>query len=337
MHPLQLRKIQLTGGSSYTVTLPKEWVEKAELAAGDVVGFVAQNDGSLAVYPGARREAPAVRYEVELSHEDAERAFRKIVAAYIAGFDVIVVRSKKPLSGELKRAVRQATRRIIGIEVVEEDAHSVVLQDFLDPREFHIEKGLRRMEALTRAMQEDAVRAFHEDLDDLEDLFTERDDEVDRLYWMVNKQYHGVMRDPAYAQRMNVSMAQALNFLLVARLTERTADHAYRLAESLQALRAGEHHDKLDAKIEKQARRAIQLFSEAVTAFHRADAEAANKLIGEAKAFRQTQENVIKDALRLGGESILHVAYALESISRTAAYAADVAETAINHKVALGP
>lgn len=332
---MELRKIQLTGGSSFTVTLPKEWVTRADLSPGDVVGFVARSDGSLAIYPHARVEGSPSRYEIELSGEDANAAFRRIVAAYLSGFDVIVVRSKRPLTAAAKRAVRMAARRIVGIEVVEEEANAVILQDFLDPREFHMDKGLRRMQALTRAMQEDALRAFTEDVPDIEESFGERDDEVDRLYWMINKQYHAVIRDPSYAQKMGVNASQALNYLMAARLIERTADHALRIARNAVAIRDDEIHAKLENKIEKHARKACQLFADSLVAFHKQDIDAANRIISEASAFREAQDALTRDTLTLGGERMLHVASALESVGRTAAYAADVAETAINHKVAM--
>ena len=332
---MELRKIQLTGGSSYTVTLPKEWVSQAELEAGDVVGFSPQTDGSLAIYPHARLKTTTSRYEAEVASEDTDATFRIIIAAYLNGYDAIVIRSKKPMPSGIRRAVRQASKRIVGLQVVEEDAHSILLQDFMDPREFHIDKGLRRMQALARSMQEDALRVFQEAIDDIDIAFADRDDEVDSLYWMINKQYHAILRDPAYAQRMGLNANQALNYLMTARLIERTADHAVRLAENIDALRGDEIQQKLETKIEKQARKAFQLFADSMLSFHKQDAEAANKIIGEAAAFRTTQDSVIKESLTLGGESILHVAYALDSIGRTAAYAADVAETAINHKVVM--
>src|SRR5439155_22132160 len=110
---------------------------------------------------------------------------------------------------------------------------------------------------------------------------------------------------------------------------------AVRLGENIDALRGDEIQQKLETKIEKQARKAFQLFSDSVASFHKQDTDAANKIIEEASAFKTAQDSVIKESLTLGGESILHVAYALDSIGRTAAYAADVAETAINHKVVM--
>jgi phosphate uptake regulator len=330
---MQIRKIQLTGGSSYAITLPKEWVEAARLKAGDVIALGNQPDGSLAIYAGAASERAPSRLEITADLEEPDITFRNIVAAYLMGYDVIVLRNRKGLSPETKRAVRQAAKRIIGLEVVEEDPNSMSLQDFLDPREFHIEKGVRRMDALLRTMQEDSLAVFKgsEPFENLE----ERDDEVDRLYWMVNKQFHAVLRDRRYAQKMDLNASQALNYLLVARVIERTADHARRIAENLRALRGGELHAKLESKIEKQGRRAFQLFEEAFLAFLKQDIARANRILGETGPFQKAHESLLRESLALGGEEILHVAYALESIQRTAAYAADVAETAINHHVAM--
>lgn len=333
---MELRKIQLTGGSSYTVTLPKEWVAKSNLEAGDAVAFSPQNDGSLAVYPGTRAKVLQTRYEIELAGPESEDAtFRRIIAAYLSGYDVIATKSRKPLSAGARRAVRAAAKRIIGLEVVDEDPTSIVLQDFLDPREFHMDKGLRRMQALTRAMQEDAIRAFGEDVEDVQASFADRDDEVDRLYWMVNKQYHAVLRDPTYAQKMELNAPQALNYLLAARVIERTADHAVRIAENAASMRRDDVGAKLAHRVEKQARKAVQLFADALLAFHKRDLDVANRIIEEAHAFKSGQDAVIRESLSLGGEGTLHVAYAMESVGRTAAYAADIAETAINHRVAM--
>ena len=334
---LELRKIQMTGGSSYTVTLPKEWVQGAQMQPGDVVGFLKQADGSLALYPHARFAPVHQRFEVELDQEGFEHAFRRIVAAYLAGYDVIAVKSKKPLTRAMRQAVQQSAKRIIGIEVVDDEPNTVILRDFLDAREFPIERGLRRMATLTRAMQEDALRAFSEDSEEIATGMQERDDEVDRLYWMVNKQYHGILRDPTYAQNMGLTASQALNYLMVARVTERVADHALRLAVNVQALRASGSHAKLETKMEKQAKKAVQMFSDALSAFHQADRAEANRIIEDSKTFATAQEAAIRESHSLAREDVVHVTFVLDSIARTAAYAADVAETAINHKVAMRP
>ena len=55
---MEIRKVQVTGGSSYVITLPKEWVKSMEIQKNDPVGLIAQPDGTLLITPkpsGERR------------------------------------------------------------------------------------------------------------------------------------------------------------------------------------------------------------------------------------------------------------------------------------------
>lgn len=332
---MDLRKVQLTGGSSIAVTLPKSWIEKSRLQPGDVVGCTQQPDGSLAIHAHAKGERELQRYVVEAGEEEAEYLFRKIVAAYLSGYDVIAVTSRRPLPPAARLSIREAVRRIMGLEIVEEEPNSITVQDFLDPREFHMDKALRRMSMLTQAMQEEAFQALLDPQPDVLRSLKDRDDEVDRLYWLVNKQYHAMLRDASYAAKMDLTASQALNFLLAARLMERTADHAARIAEQALQVPQGKQTDAFMARLEKEGRRAADLFKEAVQTFLKKDAKKANAVIDAADAFLRSQEKLLKDAAALGGEPVSHLAFIIESVSRTAAYAADIGEVAINHKVAI--
>lgn len=331
---MDLRKVQLTGGSSITVTLPKSWIDRVRLQPGDVVGCTQQPDGSLAIHAHAKGERELTRYAVEIAEGDQEYLFRKIIAAYLMGYDSIVVTSKKTLSPGVRLAIRQAVRRIIGLEIVEEETHSITVQDFLDPREFHMDKALRRMSMLAQAMQEEAFLALLDPNPDILKSLSDRDDEVDRLYWLVNKQYHAMLRDASYAAKMDLTTSQALNFLLVARLIERTADHAGRIASQAIEVERTKQSLGLLTQLDKEARRAADLFRAALQTFLKRDAKKANTIIDQANEFLASQRKLLKDAAALGGEPVSHLAFIIESVGRTAAYAADIGEVAINHKVA---
>lgn len=333
---MELRKVQLTGGSSITVTLPKAWIEKSKIQAGDVVGCTELPDGSLSISTHIKGERPVQQYTVELDDTDGDYLFRKIVAAYLTGFDVIKVVAKRPLTLTARQAIRMAVRRIMGLEIVDEQPSSVTLQDFLDPREFHIEKAVRRMGILTQAMQEEAAGAIRAPRPELVQSSSEADDEVDRLFWLVNKQYHALLRDTTFASKMGLSAGQALNFLLGARLIERTADHAGRIAREALAMPPGKIPDALLQRIERQSRRAVELFQTALQTFFKRDSTKANSVIEEAQKFVEGQKKLLKEVSELGGEALYHLTFIIESISRTAAYAADIGEVAMNHKVASG-
>jgi phosphate uptake regulator len=333
---VEIRKIQLTGGSSLSVTLPKTWAEKTQISAGDVVGCQENPDGSLTVFAHARGARTPQEHRLEHDGGSSEFLFRRIIAAYLMGYDTIQVKSKGPLTTSTREVVRRAVRRIMGLEVVDEDAQSVTLQDFLDPREFHIEKALRRMAILTQAMQEEAFGNLQAPKKDATASAEDRDDEVDRLFWLINKQYHALLRDASYAAKMETTATQALNYLLAARLLERTADHADRVVtESLQ-IPKGKRDPSLMERLQADGRAASALFARAVTTLLKPDAKGANQVLADSTKLQTQHEDLLKHAIKLGPEAISHLALIIESIQRTTAYAADIAEIAINHEVATG-
>ncbi len=48
---VELRRLQMTGGASYTVSLPKDWVKEQGLKVGDVVAVLPRSDSSLTLVP----------------------------------------------------------------------------------------------------------------------------------------------------------------------------------------------------------------------------------------------------------------------------------------------
>src|SRR5438128_10871384 len=51
LNSVELRKLQMTGGASYTVSLPKDWVKEQGLKVGDVVAIMPRSDSSLTLIP----------------------------------------------------------------------------------------------------------------------------------------------------------------------------------------------------------------------------------------------------------------------------------------------
>ncbi len=331
---MELRKVQLTGGSSLTVTLPKTWAEKADLQAGDVVGCSEQPDGSMAITPHAKGEREVQTYHLRTEGADTESLFRQVLSAYLNGFDAITVTSPDSLSPDARAAVQRAKNRIMGLEIIEEDPRSITVQDFLDPKEFHVDKALRRIQMLTQAMQQEANDLLLSPDTRQRASVRDRDDEVDRLFWLINKQFHALLRDVSYASKMDLSPSQVHNFRLVARLSERTADHANRVAGEAIKIPREEENEAFIAELAQAWRRATGLFEDAVDTFRHHEAAEADGVIRQANAFQEEQTELLKRATDFGAEAVAHMAFIIESIGRTAAYAANIAELAINHEAA---
>ena len=48
---MEIRRVQVTGGSSYIITLPKGWVKKSNIQKNDSIGLISQPDGTLLITP----------------------------------------------------------------------------------------------------------------------------------------------------------------------------------------------------------------------------------------------------------------------------------------------
>jgi len=53
---MEIRKVQFTGGSSYVITLPKEWIEREKIKKNDPIGVEIQPDGTLLVTKATAEE-----------------------------------------------------------------------------------------------------------------------------------------------------------------------------------------------------------------------------------------------------------------------------------------
>ena len=126
---MEIRKVQITGGSSYVVTLPKDWAQSHKIKKNDPLGMIVQGDGTLLVTKDIH-EKPiqrTKRIDVTAIH-DPTYLFRLLIGTYIAGFTTIEVFSKTRLPPSIGMIVRDFTQMTIGPEVVEETDNQIILK-----------------------------------------------------------------------------------------------------------------------------------------------------------------------------------------------------------------
>ena len=114
---VDLRRIQITGGSSFMITLPKDWADSVGLKKNDTVGLQPQPDGSMVIYPGGEQAALAGSTKIIDADgiTDRDYLYRQLVGAYIAGHDVIELRSEGELSSMVASTASSFTQTAIGL------------------------------------------------------------------------------------------------------------------------------------------------------------------------------------------------------------------------------
>jgi len=325
---MERRKVQLTGGSTYTVSIPKGWARGHDITAGDEVVFHPDN-GSLLVTPASATDK--TRGELDISNQEGDALMRAVMTMYVSGFDEIEL-TGDPISPAQRRVIREATQGLVGLEVLEESPDTVVIQDLLDSAELSVHSAVERMHLISRSMLEDAVRAVrNHDLDLAEEVIA-RDDDVDRLWNVVSRIFRGTLRSPKMAREIGLSRENCFDYHSSGRQLERVADHAAKISQitlELDAEVPSEVVDSLESLLE-DARAVIETAFEALFA---EDASRATDLANQARA--QVSEiddhtRIIDDQLRdLDPTRARHLGLIVDSLSRSADYGGNIAETAL--------
>lgn len=328
---MELRKIQVTGGSTHVVSLPKKWVDRNGLGRSDTVAIHEEPDGSLLLIPHSEARPAAKSLTVTLPDgADEEDIIRRLVGAYLAGADEIHVRSNNKMDPKAREIVRDITRDLVGVEILEESANAMTLQDLVGVADMDLRKTLTRMQRIARIMYDDAITALQaRDVDAAEEV-ARRDDELDRLLWMVSKQMHALLEQPRLAAKLNVRPAEALNLFLAARSLERMGDHAAKISRNIVELKGDAVPKPVIEALVQQADLVRKIWDDAFTSLKRPDFDQASNAAdrGEAAAkWRKAFPNLVRG---LDHESVGPLVLIADSIDRTRGYAIDVAETAMN-------
>jgi phosphate uptake regulator len=329
------RRIQKTGGSTFIVSLPKNWVTSRGLHEGDVLLFSPRSDGSLTLYADEGPRAEGVKRSVEVSNDmDEDHLFRRLIAEYIAGAPLLEVRTPGRMSPKTRNIVRGFAQRMIGPEILEETADAVVLQDVVGANPLPIPSVIRRMHQMVRAMHTDAMAAFHARDPSIAKDVVERDWEVDRLHWFVEKQVTTALRDARTLTSLGLTLPDCATFLLASRVLERIADHAVKIAETVEMLGREEPPSSVVDSLDKLHAIAANGLSEALDALDSGDIAKANAVVDTAHRVSRERQKILHELATKRGRVAVALAYVLESVERSASYASDLAEIAINHAVA---
>jgi len=226
IHMSELRKVQRTPTGTFFVCLPRTWAEQYGLKKGSVVAISETADGKLLI---------DTKYNVEPSPLTANLKpgpylGREIIGKYLLGFDIIRVESKERISFEVRDAVKRTVSRLVGLEIIEEDYAKIVLQCLLEPSSFPPEKILRRGYAIVSSMHRDVVNSFTDGDVQLAKSVIARDDESNRLYFLLVRILRTIIQNPGLSDKLGVSPIECLDYRLAASLVEAIGDECVRVA-----------------------------------------------------------------------------------------------------------
>jgi phosphate uptake regulator len=325
---METRKVQVTGGSTYTVSIPKTWATDNGVEAGTEIEFHPDGD-SLFLTP--RSEAERTRGTLDVSNLTDRALTRAVTTMYVSGFDVIELEGAE-ITTEQRSTVRESVQGLVGLEVLEETRDRVVIRDLLDSSELSIHNAVTRMRLISLSMLEDAITALSEHDHDIASDVINRDDDLDRLWLVVSRIFRSTLRTPKAAEELGLPREECFDYHSSARQLERIGDHATKIAHL--TLNIDEPlPDDVVAAVSELHGDAVEVIDTAMDALFADDNDEATRLANEARTgVRAIDERVraIDELLRdLDPARAQLLGLVVDSVLRSADYGGNIAETAL--------
>jgi len=230
------RKIQLIAGTTYTVSLPKEWVKKYNLKEKSIVSIKELGDGTLSLSPSLK-VSEKNRESIDLNIDNYGANIDQILfASYYLGFENITISSKTEIKNELRSLIKKAVVYMSGTEIVFEDLQRIDVKVLLDRSKINVDQILFRINIILNA-------SINHIIDKLMVKDIERNErEIDRLYHLISKMISLASTDSEVLVQSKINdRSYILPYFLISKRLENISDYLNALAKYMK-------ENKIDAK-----------------------------------------------------------------------------------------
>ncbi len=318
---MDVRKLQFIGGSSYMVSLPKNWIKHNELDQGDEIVLTVENDCILIVPKKVSESGKIIKGMVkDLAQYDEQFLRRFIYAIYIQGLDEIIIEDKN-ITPRILTKISEIVRSMIGIEIIDAQHGKIILRCMNTP-DFDFSGVLKRMYQIIESMLDGIIEGFRsEDLNALNEIaYFEVD--LDRLYLLALREQHRRIKELSISVKWN-DLRMILGARLVTKLIEEIADSLRDFA-----IYARNISDNSDTEVLIRLLGEIKIsFKEMLKAYNEADLKASERVIKET-------EKVLYELFNLvSGSHDINYRMALETLKEVCKNIKSIGEVAFNRSV----
>ena len=264
------------------ITLPKEWADSAGLKKNEMIGTEVQSDGTLLLVPKDIQREERSSKVIIADNVNGETLYRRLVGAYISGHGSVEVRATN-LNNEVYNSTLSFTQATIGMEVIEEDDEHILIKDLMDHAEIRPSKNIERMGVIVHRMVSDVFEFMTSRNTALLEGMESRDQEIDRIYWLISRQSNIYQKTPALCKRTGLELYKLTRHQLVGRIIERIGDHIVLVSDDILALHRHNKHETADKVLFDIGKGIMELFSVTLSGWMKQDRDIAEESIGKSK------------------------------------------------------
>jgi phosphate uptake regulator len=251
-------------GSSILVSLPSMWIKSNNLKKGSIVPVHINRDNSISIFASEDDTSDKIK-ELTIPYPSVSMdvLVNQVYGGYLLGYDMIRIKASSQISFEDADRIKKAMRKLVGLEIVDEDGFRMSAQFLLDADTLDAEKILRRMSAIVAGMYRDMLEVIRlKQNSSIRKVISGRDDEVDRQYFLLVRLIRSAMMDQKLAGKLNLSNIDILDYRIAANLLESAGDYIVDLANAidLSRIKAVDEIVEAGVLVEKMHEKSVAAF-----------------------------------------------------------------------------
>ncbi len=265
-----VRKLVQSGLASFTVALPKEWIVKHKLNKGDHIHLFETKDGGLEITATYKQQPKQEEHlTIQVDKKDARALRTDIIAGYLNGYQQVVLTGQKiPQHANL---IKETAASLVGMELIEEDSHKLVLRNFVHLHEAVPDQMVRRIDNVIRSMIIDVKQVST--APELIEAIRDRDVSVNRFSFLLFKVVKAAFTDAAIATELHLKPLDALFLWEMALHLEKIGDGVKRAARNIPSL---SKNGKMNPEALRIWEEFHNLYEKAMVSFYQSDASTAD-------------------------------------------------------------
>jgi phosphate uptake regulator len=303
-------------GSSILVSLPSLWIKSNNLKKGSIVPVHINHDNSISIFSSEDDMADKIK-ELTIPYPSAsmDMLVNQVYGGYLLGYDMIRIKASSQISFEDADRIKKAMRKLVGLEIVDEDGFHISAQFLLDADTLDAEKILRRMSAIVAGMYRDMLEAIKlKQNSSIRKVISGRDDEVDRQYFLLVRLIRSAMMDQKLAGKLNLSNIDILDYRIAANLLESAGDYIVDLVNAIDLSRIKAIDEIVEAGVLVE-----KMHEKSVAAFVNKNRSESNVIVKTYDNFMQIINSVKRSVDSKNLEStvaVLNLIYSMDKIAR---------------------
>ena len=331
---IEYRKLQVTGGSTFIVSLPKNWIKNNNLSSGDVGGVECLASGEVQITPHEVKQNRR-GVSIDLSKFPNSALYDYLIGAYVSGADVITISMKDGIPIQQKRVIRRFLRDTRGMEISLDEDKKISIISLLNPNELPLQTSLNRMYLLVTSLVEDSLGVLAGDDRDIISDYEDRERQIDARRLLIDRQVAMALHSPQVERGLGIDRYQAMEHAVMAHYLERMGDHAHTFAGLVD-----DEQNKIEFSENQMPMAAIPIWLSSLRAIIRNTyskdiavlIKAKQDLAKATKDLEEHEADLMSSRAR--ATSVLSEFRISEVVRRLCGYSIDLTETLINMLIA---